>query len=69
MEAFRWISVAFSMILGLGVTRILSGAILVFSLAASAFATPAIIARHVAPGAPVAAEVALRIKARLAADR
>lgn len=30
MDAFRWISVAFSMILGLGVTRILSGAILVF---------------------------------------
>lgn len=30
MDAFRWISVAFSMILGLGVTRILSGSILVF---------------------------------------
>ncbi|MBK7949862.1 MAG: hypothetical protein IPK00_14195 [Deltaproteobacteria bacterium] len=30
MDTFRWISVAFSMILGLGVTRILSGAILVF---------------------------------------
>lgn len=30
MESFRWISVAFSMILGLGVTRVLSGSILVF---------------------------------------
>ncbi|MBY0399717.1 hypothetical protein K2X89_05440, partial [Myxococcota bacterium] len=30
MDSFRWISVAFSMILGLGVTRVLSGAILVF---------------------------------------
>lgn len=30
MDSFRWLSVAFSMILGLGVTRVLSGTILVF---------------------------------------